>query len=278
MIDMIQTPDGEERRLGCLPPTSFPTAANTFTELGKPIMRLDQIKAGLTKEPLWARRKKFAGDKYIRNQRHFGSCNGWSTAGVLSRLRELRGEPYVCLSGADAYSQMNDGRDNGSVLSDGLRIVEVNGIAPESMVAWNQIYTHQISAEAKAARARFKGLKPYAVDSEEEFATGIYLGYMGVVAVHATNAFNQQDGDGLNMGVNGVGNHSVMIQDLRLGTNGDIWYDMANSWDVNWCDGGYTWLSWNRHLRECVKLHRFWLLLDTNDDTADYSEPPKVKE
>lgn len=278
-LETITTPDGEERRLGCLVPDTFPTGFPTFADaFAAEMLTAEQVRAALAGKPsMWGRRQRFAGKKYVRNQRSFGSCNGWSTAGCLSRLRELRGEPYVCLSGADAYSQMNGGRDQGSVLADGMRIVEANGIAPEDLVPANQIYTNQISAEAKAARARFKGFKAYAVDTELELASALVLGRCGVVAVHATNSFNSQDGDGVNRGGNGPGNHSVGVQDVRLGADGTIQFDMPNSWDVNWCDGGYTWLTWDRHLRETVKYHRFWVMVSTTDDPADDSSPPPVR-
>lgn len=278
---MIETiiENGEERRLGCLVPTHFPTAARTFEDSFSQLMLTkDEIRAELANRPdkvAWKRRQRFAGSKYIRNQHNHGSCNGFSTAAILSRLRELRGEPYVCLSGADAYSQMNGGRDNGSVLSDGVKVC-VNGIAPESLVPWNQIYTSQISEEAKAARKNFKGYQEYAVDSEEELATAMLLGHLGVIAVHATNSYNQQNGDGLNLGGNGVGNHSTGCQDIRLSNDGTIEFDQPNSWDVSWCDGGYSWLRWANHLRETVKYHRFWILVSTGDDTSDGSTPPKI--
>ena len=278
-LETITTPDGEERRLGCLVPDTFPTGFPTFADaFAAEMLTAEQVRAALAGKPsMWGRRQRFAGKKYVRNQRSFGSCNGWSTAGCLSRLRELRGEPYVCLSGADAYSQMNGGRDQGSVLADGMRIVEANGVAPEDLVPWDHVYTNQISAEARAARARFKGFKAYAVDTELELASALVLGRCGVVAVHATNSFNSQDGDGVNRGGNGPGNHSVGVQDVRLGADGTIQFDMPNSWDVNWCDGGYTWLTWDRHLRETVKYHRFWVMVSTTDDPSDDSSPPPVR-
>lgn len=278
-LDTITTPDGEDRRLGCLVPATFPTATAFADAFRAEMMTLDQVRQALETpgKSMWGRRERWKGDTYIRNQRSFGSCNGWSTAGALSRMRELRGEPYVCLSGADAYSQMNGGRDNGSVLADGLKLVEAAGIAPESLVPWGHVYSYQISAEAKVARSRFKGFKAYAVDEEAELATALVLGRVGVVAVHATNSFNADDGDGVNRGGNGVGNHSVGVQDLRMDGNGVLHFDMFNSWDIGWCDGGYTWLTWGRHLRETVRNHRFWILLSTTDDPGDDSTPPAAK-
>lgn len=276
MTDTIMTIGGE-RKLGCLPPTTFPCASDkTFGDaFPSDVFTLDKIRAELAgKVSMYGRREYFKGRKYVRDQGPYGACNGWSTAGVLSRIRELRGEPYVCLSGADAYSQMNGGRDDGSVLADGMKIVEANGIAPEAMVPLNKIYDSQITREAKAARVRFKGFKAYPVDTEAELGSALLLGRAAVVAVHVTNQFNAQDGDGVNLGGNGVGNHSVGVHDIRVGKAGDIQFDMFNSWDISWGSGGYTWLTWEKHLKETVKYHRFWVLVSTGDDPGDGSTPP----
>lgn len=280
-LPIIETPDGETRKLGCLVPTSFPTGFPCYAdEFRSEMMTLDAVRAALAPfsgRSMYDRRARFAGAKYIRNQRSHGSCNGFSTAGVLSRVRELRGEPYVCLSGADAYSQMNGGQDNGSMLADAMDAVLPNGIAPEELVPWDKIYTGQISAAAKASRVRFKGFKAYAIDSEEELATALALGRICVIAVHADNGFMSVDGDGISRMGNGVGNHSVLLQDVGMLSDGTLWYDLGNSWDVSFCDGGYTKVTFNRQLRQTIQHHRFWALVSTTDDEQDSSTPPKVK-
>lgn len=274
-LDIITTPDGVTRYLGCLLPEVFPTEAPKFADaFGSEMLTLDQVRAMLVgKSSMWGRRQRFAGPKYISDQHSTSACNGHSTAHILSRIRELRGEPYVMLSGADAYSQMNGGRDQGSTLADGMKVCE-SGIATIDAVPWNQIYSWQISAAAKAERLRFKGFRSYAVDEEEELATALMLGRCAVVAVHATNSFNSEDGDGVNRGVNGPGNHSTGIQDIRLQADGTLNYDQPNSWNTGWCSSGYTWLTWARHFRESVKFHRFWVLVSSTDDPSDNSAPP----
>lgn len=278
--ETISTPDGEIRGLGCRVPESFPTAHRAFADaFQSEMLTLAQIRATLTPfggRSLYGRREQFAGTRFIRNQHGTSACNGWSVAGALSRLRFLRGEPYVCLSGADAYSQMNDGRDNGSTLSDGVKVC-MSGIAPEEMVPWNKIFTSQISLDAKAARVRFAGFREYAVDTEEELASALVLGRVGVVAVHASNAYMREDGDGVCLASNGPGNHSTGVQDIRMQSDGTLNYDEFGSWDVTNHTGGYTWLTWGRHFREPVKFHRFFICVSTTDDTQDDSSPPKVK-
>ena len=280
-LDVIQTSDGTEFKLGCLVPESFPTAHRAFADaFQSEMMTLAQIRAALVPfsgVSMYGRRERFAGAKYIRNQHSTSACNGFSIAGGLSRARELRGEPYVCLSGADAYSQMNGGRDGGSTLSDGVKVC-MSGIAPEEMVPWNHIYTHQIDSAAKAARARFRGFQEYAVDTEEELATALVLGRIVIVAVHASNAYMREDGDGVALVSNGVGNHSTGVQDIRMRSDGTLNYDEFGSWDVTNHTGGYTWLTFGGHFRESIQYHRFYCVVSTTDDAQDDSTPPKAKE
>lgn len=267
-LPFFTTPGGTDRRLGCLVPTTFPLHHPKFADAGN-VLTLDAIRQRLAGVPsMYGRRSIFTGKKWIRNQGQFGACNGWSTALAESRARSLRGlgtpADAVILSGADAYSQMNGGQDNGSQLADGMKVV-VNGIAPESLVPYDHIYTPQIGADAKASRAKYQGFEPVAADTQEEFATGLLLGFPGIVAVHVAGAFNQLDGRGVCQGGNGPGNHSVGIDDIRVAPDGTLEFDMFNSWDTTWGDGGRCWLQWDRHLRETVNYHRFWLLHSTGD-------------
>jgi hypothetical protein len=267
--DFHTLPDGTQTRLGCLVPAEFPTHHPKFSDRHA-MFTMDQIRQRLANMPTGlGRRLVFNGQKWIRNQRTFGSCNGFSTALALSRARVFRGletpEDAVILSGADAYSQMNGGRDNGSHLAAGLKVCAEGGIAPESLVPWNHVYDHQISAAAKAERVKYKGFEPEAVDTEEELANGLLLGFPAVVAVHVAGSFDRLDGRGVSMGPNGPGNHSVGIDDLRLAPDGTIEFDMFNSWDTTWGDSGRCRLTWNRHFRETVRYHRFWILRSTID-------------
>jgi hypothetical protein len=142
-IEIIIDETGEERRLGSWENPddfvcAFPTFENTFE-----LWDDQQIRRVITDSNRVPRRKIF-GPSWIQNQRSHGSCNGYATAGALSRARYLRGiQDKIILSGAFVYSLINGGRDQGSALQAGLKVVETHGAPPESMVTWNMIYPNQ---------------------------------------------------------------------------------------------------------------------------------------
>lgn len=259
--------------LGCVLPDSFPTTSQTTADLIT-VLTKDQIKAEIVKRggKAWNARSVF-GDDWIKDQGPYGSCNGWSTSAALEKSQVRRQMPHVLLSGADAYSQMNGGSDRGSTLADGMKVV-TSGIAPASLVTVNDIYSWKISAAAKAARIQHRGWNPVPADTEEEFCTGILLGFLGIIAVHVESGYDSLDSEGCPKSGNGPGNHSVHSDDLSIASDGELLIDSPNNWKVSWGDRGRCNYRWKRHLKETVKYHRFWLLLSTLDNPDGENPPP----
>jgi len=268
--------DGNDYGLGLTDPQ--PEDFNVGAARGFAVMTLDQIRAELAargsgKIGYYSRRSLF-DLSWNSNQRNTNACNGHATARALTRAFYLKTLERVLLSGADAYSQMNGGRDQGSSLARGMQVV-TSGIATEASVPWNEIYEPQVPS-AKAERLRFRGHEPIAVDTQEEFATGLLLGFQGVVAVQVDRSgrYESLDGNGVSRGGNGPGNHAVGVDDLRLASDGTIEFDQYGSWGEH-C--ARVWLRWDQHLVECAKRHRFWLIASALDDPQSPNNPPAVK-
>lgn len=270
-VEIHTATNGEHFGLGCLVPDEFPVSGPAIPF---PVLTLDQIRNELAgKQSQYGRRKVF-DLSWNSNQQHTSACNGHATARVLSRSIYVKTGEKVLLSGADAYSQMNGGRDQGSTLANGMRVV-TNGIATEDLVPWDHIYSSQIGAEPRIDRARHRGFEPIPVDTEEEFATGLLLGWFGVVAVQVDRAglYESVDGNGVCRGGNGAGNHAVGIDDLRLNPSDTsiIDYDQFGSWGSH---VARTFLQWQKQLRDTVRNHRFWLLRSVLDDPQGAAPPP----
>jgi len=183
-IEIIRDATGETRRLGSLiQPEGFVSAYPSIESVGE-LWDDQQIRRVITASNRVPRRHIF-GPSWIQNQKSKGSCNGYALAGGLSKSRYLRGiQDKLLLSGAFPYSLMNGGRDNGSMLSDGLKIIETHGSCPESLVPWDAIYPNLQPANAKAEAAKHKGLVCYAAETMQGLRTGLAKGFIAVVAVH----------------------------------------------------------------------------------------------
>lgn len=280
-LDLHTAADGNEYGLGLLPPEpddALLGAAPSFR-----VMTLDEIRTEL------AARKNGDAGYYGRqsifdlswnsNQGRTSACNGHATARALSRAiyTKTGGRVKVLLSGADAYSQMNGGRDAGSSLARGVQVV-TQGIATEATVPETDIYCRRNPAGAKAERARFQGFEPIAASDQETAATGLLLGWQLVVAVQVDkfHRYETLDGRGVSQGGNGSGNHAVGVDDLRLAPDGTIEFDQYGSWGGVGGIAPRVWLRWGQHLAETVKNHRFWLLRAAVDDPQDGENPPAV--
>lgn len=244
-------------------------------QLSQKMLSMDQIKSILDDPSRVAARMRFPSNQWIVNQGQVGSCNGMSCAKALQRARVIQGMGFVALSGEGAYAQMNGGRDQGSALSAGMKVMLENGIPPESMVPRFQWRWSAISQEAKDARVRFKAAECYAIESEMELASAIAMGFMCVIAVHASGNYSSLDSDGVSRQSLGSGNHSVGAQDVRI-RNGELQFDSFNSWGSNWGQGGCNWVTWKRHLSSTIRYHQFFAVRAAHDDPQG-NNPPQVK-
>lgn len=218
-------------------------------------------------------RKIFSTKKWIRNQGGRGSCNGYACAGALGRARKLAGLPPVTLSGEFIYAGINGGRDRGSMLDDGMRFLRDVGSVPEDMVPRLEYLWRRISDEAKRAAPRFQGFELATAEDEDELATGIALGYVGVVAIHFGGRMQHLDKHGVAGHHRGPGNHSVGVDDLRI-RDGRLEFDYFNSHGVRYGDNGKAWLNWERHFSGPSRYHQFFLVRAALDDPQDDQDLP----
>jgi hypothetical protein len=270
--EILELPDGTPVGTGLQVPTSLATAFPLYEDVG-PMLSAAQIET-IAKSGKAKGRTRF-DPSFIKNQRTHGSCQGFASAAAATRARISRGLERVDLSGAYAYSLVNGGRDNGSLLEDGMRACQA-GYATEATVGWDAIYPSRYDvAKAKAEAARFKMTEVYAARTEQALFSGLALGFAAVVAVHADNGFMRLDGRGVAGGGQGPGNHAVGADGLWW--DGELIADGFNSWDVTYGDDGRMGLTWRRHFSNTASYHLYYLIRDTTDDPQG-DNPPAVKE
>lgn len=264
--EQIIGPDGKPLGLGLIVQEERPTGvfANCMADPAMRMLTRAEVEKITTDVRRTPGRKQF--DKsWIRNQGGRGSCNGYAGAKALERARVLRGQRYVALSGEGLYAQINDGRDQGSMLDRGMKALTESGVPPESMVPREEYLWNRISSEAKENRSRFKAIEAYEVDDEDQLASGLALGFVGVVAVHFTGAMQRLDGNGVAGGGHGPGNHAVGVDDVHV-RNGKYEFDFFNSHGVSYGQDGRAWLTWERHFKTTIEYHAFYLIRSTIDD------------
>lgn len=252
---------GETFALGCNVPEHYPTALPSITTApGFRVWSKSEIIEAIKAKPL-ARRKQFAGEQWIVNQRNLGSCNAAASVGALRRVMAMTGRnevPLLCWE--FLYAQINGGRDQGSLLVDGMAALVEHG-APPLDTAKHPIGKHfkasQFDAADHEAAKAWRAEACFAIDDELELATFILAGGAANVAVHVGNNFTQLNSQGFAGASGGPGNHAVVVDDVTI-IDGELAFDMPNSWGLNFGDDGRAYLSWRHHFRNTVGKHRFF--------------------
>lgn len=262
---------GETRKLGL---TEFsPVSSLPMYAASGPMFSREEVIAAVT-DQFWVKAQDVFGDVWIKDQDGVGACAGYAAASALERARARRGLVFVELSGDGIYAAVNGGRDQGSGLENNMKWLRDNGIPPAELVPRHEYRKSRISAKAYEEGKRFKGFECFALRSEVELASAIVSGYSCVIACHAGNGGRSPDG--LIDWTNGVGNHCVVCDDLRV-RNNVLEFQVANSWGLRWGERGRGWLRWANHLSNPVRNHQFYAIRSTTDDPQG-DNPPEPKE
>lgn len=261
MIDVIEDIFGNVRKCGSLPMPEGEVSTFATFESRFEVWDDATIRKVIT-DPNRVPKRKIFTDKWIMNQHTHGSCNGFAEAAVYSKCRKLRGiNDDLLFSGAYAYSLMNGGQDNGSVLEHGMQKLKTDGICLATTVTWEMIYPRLQPAHAKAEAAKHKGLIVYPCETLQGLRTGLAQGFPAVVAVHAGGGFQKLDSRGIAGISNGRGNHSVHCDDLVMVDGVEV-FDHANSWGLGYGNRGRSYLTQD-HFSQTFSSHVFYLCAST---------------
>lgn len=205
--------------------------------------------------------------KCIQNQGSKGSCAGYAAAQILAKCNSLRDPAnagdanYVKLSGAYAYSLCNGGRDSGSMLIDNFNVIIENGIPPESLCPWDQIYPRLQRPGLAAEAAKLKGWQGLRLNSWEGLLTLIAMGGVVATCVMAGPRYETLDSDGVAGVDNGSGNHANHADDFRWRPTG-FQVDNVNQWGTGYGDQGRAWMTY-ASFRQTMKVHQHYGFLST---------------
>ncbi len=228
----------------------------------------------LIQSPTRVKKRDIFGASWIRDQQSRGSCNGFAAAQALQRALWLAGRKKETLSGEFLYSQMNGGRDAGSMLDDGMKLLMDVGAPPYKDRHRLKYKSSDFTPEDFRDANERKAFEVLGVDTELELAEGVAKDAVGVVAVHANNSFMKLDKNGVAGSANGAGNHAVLVDDVEI-IDGELCFDQANSWGTNYGDQGRAYLTWDKHLKQPNKHHYFYLITAVRTTNTDDIPEPK---
>lgn len=260
--------------LGLLLPTDgVPTRCKSVLEApGFNVWTRDQITEAVKRKP-YKKRDVLRGLNWSINQRRLGSCNCAAGTRALRTAMFLGGRNDIpLLSWEFMYAQLVDGRDNGSMLDDGMHELENTGVPildtgrhPINRDYRKRDYTAEEYAEAKLFRAENTYQLSVGMQGELELATALLSGQAaGVVAVDVGNNFGDLTRDGFVQDGGGPGNHAVCVDDVDI-ISGEIAFDMPNSWGEEWGDNGRGMLSYQRTFRRTMREHGFYVIFGTTN-------------
>lgn len=213
-------------------------------------------------------REIFKGEDWFVGQKH-SDCNGQAGALALATLRVKVGLPAVKLSGSYLYSQINGGRDQGSMLDDGMAQLEKGGTCRFELCGLDIWHPRDITPEMHADARRHKAYKCYRVNTEKEMVSAL-LGHDGVlvVATHVDRDFSELDSQGfVPPSATGQGNHAERNDDTWYDTRKGCWvFDLPNSWGLRWGVGGRGLHTFKDHFRTTIRNHAFYALIAAKED------------
>lgn len=277
---VIEDANGNERRLGLILPKTYPAELPRLTAMpGFRVWSRVEIEDAIRTKPFKAR-SYFTPDKWLENQKNRGSCCPTATTAASRKAAHYAGANNVPRLAAEfLYAQVNRGSDNGAVLDETMKAVQEIGqiVRDDARHPFNRdILKKNYSPEEYMAAKAWRAGTCYQVDDEIELASLVLSKAGGaVVAVDVDDAFMKLNANGFCGSGSGPGNHAVNVDDCEI-INGELAFDMPNSWGVEYGDDGRAYLSWSRHFRNPHRYHKFFVVVGSNFDIVK-NEGPAVK-
>ena len=171
----------------------------------------------------------------IHDQDGIGMCNASATAAAIEMMRSQIGLPYVSLSGGDLYRRICGGRDQGSMLEDGIREAMANGVAETNVVPY--LDWRGAPAGWKESAKKHMVLEASLCPTFDHVASALLHGYPVIMGMMWSNNDNV-DGDGwLPERAGGGGGHALCSYWLAE-RNGKFGAVTRNSWKESWGRNG----------------------------------------
>ncbi|XDD52446.1 C1 family peptidase [Leptospira sp. WS92.C1] len=229
----------------------------------------------------------------VGNQGEQGSCVAWSTAYATKSFQEYMerknsknwslqtrdGDPDYSkvFSPAFIYNQINGGRDNGSLISDAMRVIVEQGAAPWDKMPYDPgDYRKRPSQEAIAIAGKFKAKEFLRVKTTDlsEVKAQLSEGKPVVAGVLVyENLFNLKGNQIYKDGVGKTyGGHAIAIVGYDDSKNA---VKFINSWGKDWGDNGYGYIDYRWFTKICQGAY---VMVDQVEAVSDQGKPDSQTE
>jgi len=252
---------------GMQTPEAFPLSFTPYPE--KKIRSVEEINEIIDYPGRIPARSRW-GKETILNQGQRSSCNAYMAAAIWMRSNFLATGVWVDVSPEFLYMHINGGRDQGSMLDDGMVFMTDNGMCKKDLVPYQAYRKSELSMEAlrfatqDALNQRAGECYRMPTDSVEKCWASLVSclagrGQVGL-AVHVGNNYMRS---GTMAGVDrGNGNHAIAGDDLvKLNNNPRSYEDFAidspQSWGTGFADGGRTLIT-IKSIEQTYRVHALY--------------------
>lgn len=179
--------------------------------------------------------------QYVHDQNGVGQCNADATISLIEFTRARQGLPFVKLSAADLYDRINGGRDQGSLLEDGIQEAMENGVgtAATSGTLWKRGLKKAPAEE----RSRFRVLEAYLCPTFDHCFSAVLQGFGLVSGIMWYDSYTPGADGWLPVARGGAGGHAIFgykpTKATQHGETYGIWHQ--NSWTTQYgLDGRFV--------------------------------------
>ena len=162
------------------------------------------------------------------DQNGYGACNASATCAAIESCRLAMGLPDVRLSAGDLYGRINGGRDQGSLLEDGLAVAMQSGVASTDACPYLD-WKHPNSGNAAADRKRFRVLEAALCPEFEHCMSAVLRGWKLITGVMWFPNYKPDANGWLPKGSGRAGGHAIFgYKPAMRGAQFGIWH--RQSW------------------------------------------------
>jgi len=254
------------------------------------ILTIDEIASRVKNPNLVKIEDEFANEVEWYDQGARSSCNPFAIGWAMAVMHWRKTGEKLRLSPEWLYSKINGGRDQGSMLDDGMVEARENGMSAYQEAFYEKFRQSDFNMEQKRwatqSAENHKFLECYYAPktSFEQMVLSLFTclaeGGCIVMAVHVGNNYMRS---GRTAGFdNGMGNHAIAGTGLRLlkdnpQTIHDFEIVSPQSWGKNFAEGGFTGIR-AKHLELPGKYHAMYCINAMNSTRESSDKVSELEE